>query len=148
MKLLLRILLFFLFLAGLIGVRGIEDWAFYDPFLQYFKNEGVAAYPEFEYGKLIFSHILRYLLNVLFSCGIVYALFLNKKWVKQTAVIMLLAFVIIFPLYLWSIGTHMKIGDLLTFYLRRFVIQPVLLLLIIPIFYFQYRKSRNSPKTF
>ena len=121
----------------------IEDTLFYDPFIDFFRKVGTVAYPDFVWTKLIFSHILRYGLNVLFSCGIVFALFNDKKLVKQTAILMIGAFLIVFPLYLWSIGTDMKIGQLITFYLRRFVIQPILLLIIIPIFYF-HRKMQSQ----
>lgn len=140
----IRISLFLACLVALIGVRAIESWAFYDPFLYYFRQEGIAEIPDFDWGKLILSHLSRYLLNVVFSCGIVYALFMEKKLVKQTAVIMLAIFALVFPLYLWCLGTDLQIGDLITFYLRRFVIQPILLLIIIPIFYFQRKRPIGS----
>lgn len=141
MKKTVRILLFLIFMAGLIGVRVVEDELFYDPFLNYFRFEGLRPYPQIQWLPLILHHLLRYGLNVLCSCGIVYALFGERKKVKETAVLMLAVFGVVFPIYLWCLATHMEIGELLTFYIRRFVIQPILLLLIIPIFYFQKKKA-------
>lgn len=57
---------------GLIGVRVIEQQAFYDPFLQYFLSaDKKAHFPEFEWTPLILSYIFRFLLNLLFSAVII-----------------------------------------------------------------------------
>ncbi|QCX52979.1 exosortase F system-associated protein [Elizabethkingia sp. JS20170427COW] len=141
MKKIIRILLFIISLIALVGVRFVEDRIFYDPFLQYFHQLGVDYFPSFDWGKLILSHLFRFGLNLLFSCGIIYALFWKKKWVRLNIIIMLFSFLIIFPLYLWCLKTEMSIGHLITFYLRRFVIQPILLLLIIPTIFYEEKKT-------
>jgi exosortase F-associated protein len=66
-------------------------------------------------------------------------MFLNKKWTLQAVALMTIAFLFFFPIYLWCLYSKMEVGYLFTFSVRRFVIQPVILLLIIPIFY--YRKK-------
>ncbi|WP_280703935.1 exosortase F system-associated protein [Chryseobacterium sp. BIGb0186] len=63
----------------------------------------------------------------------------------QGAILILIIFAITFPIYLYCISDKFEIGRLFSFYMRRFVIQPLILLLIIPLFY--YRKQmmlRNS----
>lgn len=144
MKSKLNLPLFLVCLAGLIAVRGVEDRLFYDPFLNYFRLEGRVAYPGFRWLPLIFSHLLRYGLNLIFSCEIVYALFKRRSYTIQTAVLLLGVLLIFFPLYLWSISTEMRLGHLFTFYIRRFLIQPVLLLILIPVFYFEQRKLKEK----
>lgn len=125
---------------GLIGVRAIEDKAFYDPFLHYFAMaDKKAVFPEFEWFSLILNYIFRFLLNLLFSAIIIQALFQNNKWTVQGLVLMTIVFAVTLPIYLYCIHTKFEIGYLFSFYMRRFVIQPLIILLIVPMFY--YRKN-------
>lgn len=133
-------ILVFVGILGLVSVRFLEDKIFYDPFLAFFKgNYKVAQIPEFLWGKLVISHFFRFLLNLFFSAFVIHFMFLNKKWTQQAVVLITVAFLFFFPIYLWCLHTKMEIGYLFTFSVRRFVIQPIILLLIIPIFY--YRKK-------
>lgn len=126
--------------AGLVGVRFFEDQLFYDPLLAFFhKLDKHAPLPDIVWSKLIISHLFRFSLNLLFTLVIVHFLFLRKAWTIQAAVLMILVFLVTFPLYLYCVYTDFKIGFLFSFYIRRFVIQPLIILLIIPLFY--YRKS-------
>lgn len=133
-------LLVILGILGLIGVRMVEDQWFYDPFINYFHeaNRNV-EFPVVVWPKLIVSHLFRFLLNLIFSAIVVQFIFLNKQWTLQAIILMVLVFAITFPIYLYCIYTHFDVGMLFSFYIRRFVIQPLILLLIIPMFY--YRKQ-------
>lgn len=139
----MKILSWFIVLAGvlgLVGVRMLEDRIFYDPFLNYFHeaNKDI-SFPEFEWGKLILSHVFRFVLNLFFSCVIIHFLFKNKEWTVQGAILITIIFLITFPIYLYCIYDRFEMGYLFSFYMRRFVIQPLILLLIVPLFY--YRKK-------
>ena len=139
----MKILSWLLVLAGvcgLVGVRMLEDAIFYDPFLNYFHeaNKNISL-PQFEWGKLILSHLFRFILNLFFSCIIIHFLFKNKEWTMQGAVLITIIFAITFPIHLYCIYNQFEIGYLFSFYMRRFVIQPLILLLIVPLFY--YRKQ-------
>ena len=130
---------------GLIGIRGLEDQIFYDPFLNYFHEASKKAdFPDFEWLKLILNYIFRFSLNLILSAIVVHFIFKNKQWTLQAIVLMLIVFAITFPIYLYCISTNFEIGYLFSFYMRRFVIQPLILLLIIPMFY--YRKKMVSDK--
>lgn len=130
---------------GLIGVRMVEDKIFYDPFLDYFHEANKkAVFPDFEWGKLILNYIFRFVLNLFFSVVIIQFVFKNFRWTVQAVVMILLVFAITFPVYLYCISTKFEIGYLFSFYMRRFVIQPLILLLIIPMFY--YRKQISYSK--
>lgn len=125
---------------GLISVRILEDKIFYDPFLNYFHEANKnLPFPDFEWGKLIPGYIFRFILNLLFSCVVIHFWFRNKQWTIQGAVLITIIFAITFPIYLYCIYDRFEIGYLFSFYMRRFVIQPLILLLIIPMFY--YRKQ-------
>lgn len=139
----MKVLNWFLVLVGilgLVGVRMIEDQIFYDPFLNYFHeaNKNI-DFPDFEWKELIASHLFRFFLNLFFSCVIVHFLFKNKQWTLQGALLISIIFAITLPIYLYCINDKFEIGYLFSFYMRRFVIQPVILLLIVPLFY--YRKQ-------
>ncbi|MBW8362340.1 MAG: exosortase F system-associated protein [Kaistella sp.] len=130
-------------ICGLVAVRIFEDILFYDPFLGYFHEASKKAdFPEFDAVKLTINHLFRFFLNVLFSAVVVYFIFLNKKWTFQAVLLMCIVFALTFPIYLYCIHTKFEIGYLFSFYMRRFVIQPLILLLIIPLFY--YRKHLPS----
>lgn len=127
-------------ILGLIGVRMLEDRLFYDPFLEYFHAVGMQSeFPKVEWIPLILNYIFRFLLNLMLSAVVVQFIFNNKKWTLQAVILILIVFAITFPIYLYCISTNFEIGYLFSFYMRRFVIQPLTLLLIIPLFY--YRKK-------
>lgn len=129
---------------GLIGVRMVEDRLFYDPFLDYFHLANKdAAFPKFEWIPLVFNYLFRFLLNLILSAVVVHFIFKNKQWTIQAIVLMLIVFAITFPLYLYAISTKFEIGYLFSFYMRRFVIQPLILLLIIPLFYYRKHALNN-----
>ena len=136
---------FFVALAifGLIAVRIVETQLFYDPFQEYFhlanKN---APFPNFDWIPLILNYLFRFGINLFLSATIVHLIFKNKQWTLQAIVLMLIVFVITFPLYLYCIYTEFEVGYLFSFYMRRFVIQPIILLLFIPLFY--YRKQTQK----
>ena len=143
----MKILNFILVLAGILGlisVRFLEDKIFYDPFLEFFKADyKVAQVPDFIWGKLMLSHFFRFALNLIFSAIVVHFMFLNKKWTIQAVFLMAVAFLFFFPIYLWCLYSKMEIGYLFTFSVRRFVIQPIILLLIIPIFYYRKKLGKS-----
>lgn len=134
------LLLVILGVVGLVSVRALEDKIFYDPFLNYFHeaNKNI-SFPPFEWGKLIVGHLFRFILNLFFSCVIIHFIFKNKTWTIQGALLITIIFAITFPIYLYCIYDKFEIGYLFSFYMRRFVIQPLILLLIVPMFY--YRKQ-------
>ena len=137
-------ILVFVGILGLVSVRFLEGKIFYDPFLAFFKgNYKVAQIPEFLWGKLIISHFFRFFLNLFFSAVVIHFMFLNKKWTLQAVVLITVAFLFFFPIYLWCLYTKMEIGYLFTFSVRRFIIQPIILLLIIPIFYYRKKLMKN-----
>ncbi|MCD9618750.1 exosortase F system-associated membrane protein [Chryseobacterium gleum] len=146
MKILSWLLVIIAGICGLIGVRILEGIIFYDPFLDYFHeaNKNI-DFPAFEWGKLIAGHVFRFILNLFFSCLIIYGLFKNKGWTIQGAIMMTVVFAITLPIYLYCIHDRFEVGYLFSFYMRRFVIQPLIILLIVPMFY--YRKQMVSKES-
>ena len=131
---------------GLILVRKYEDILFYDPFLAFFKGDFLnKEFPEYDLVRISIHIIFRYLLNSILTLGIIGLLFWSWKYVKFTALVLLGFLLILLPLYLFMIESEFSIGENLGFYIRRFLIQPMVLLILIPAFYYQkFLKNQNS----
>lgn len=121
----------------LISVRFFEKELFYDPFLLFFKSSDYQnkSMPEFETIKLSLNITFRYFLNSLFSIGIIYLLFRENNLLKFTTLLFVALFFILIGLFL--LLTKGKSPDYLAlFYVRRFLIQPLFLILFIPALYY------------
>ena len=134
-----------LFFIGLIGVRFVEKSWFYDPFLAYFKNYSLhKEFPKVDFLKLTFSHIFRYTLNTGLSLGIIYFWFKNTKYVKFSYITFISVFILLYPLYIFQITEQFSLGKNPIFTIRRFIIQPILLFLLIPSFYYLSKMNKKN----
>ena len=134
----LRFLFIFLSLIGLVCVRFFEDVLFYDPFLNFFKSHSQnQSVPELNDVKLFFGFLFRYSLNTFFSLCIIYLLFKQLQLVKFSAMLFIVLFVILIILFFGTFHFLEQPDYLVLFYLRRFLIQPLFLVLFIPAFYYQ-----------
>lgn len=133
-----RYLLIAILIFGLILVRRFENDLFYDPFLAYFKGDFLhSKFPDVDFMKISIHIIFRYILNSLLTLAIIGLLFMDKQKVKFTALVLFGFLVLLLPLYVYMIKTEFSIGENIGFYIRRFLIQPMLLLILIPAFYYQ-----------
>lgn len=125
-------------LLGLILVRAFEDELFYDPFLTFFKsdyqNKSLPVYNSF----LLFGNLLlRYFLNTFLSLVIIRFLFSDKKLMIFSSYLFLLFFIILIFVFFGLLHFSEEPDYLILFYIRRFLIQPLFLVLFIPAFYYQ-----------
>ncbi|HLO72437.1 MAG TPA: exosortase F system-associated protein [Flavobacterium sp.] len=133
-----RVLLLFLAILGLVFVRAFENQLFYDPFLQFFKYDYQnKPLPSFNTVKLFLGLFFRYVLNTILSLGIIYLLFKQLQLVKFSALLFVVLFVILMLLFFGVLHFSKQPDYLVLFYLRRFLIQPLFLVLFIPAFYYQ-----------
>jgi exosortase F-associated protein len=85
----------------------------------------------------------RFLLNTIISLTILYVVFQEKGIVKFSVFVYALAFLILFPWMVWLIANASPESNYnILFYVRRFLIQPIILLLLLPAFY--YHKYKHS----
>lgn len=127
----------------IICIRFFEDSLFYDPFLQFFKLDYQnKPLPNFDGFKLIANLFFRYFLNTLFSIFIIYLLFKNKNHVKVASVLYAFMFVILICILSYLLFLSQNPDYLVLFYIRRFLIQPIFILLLIPAFYFQKKSEK------
>ena len=125
----------------LLLIRAFEDELFYDPYLKFFQSDYLYLdSPRREVLKLTLSTTLRYVINTLISLVILYVFFKDNSVVKFSALIYIMFYVILLGLFLYFVLNPKQEDYYLFFNIRRFLIQPILLLLLLPAFYYQ-RKS-------
>lgn len=126
-------------LVGLFAViRMYQSDLFYDPFLEYFEYDYLYKdFPDYDGFLLYFNYLFRFGLNSLISLIILYVLFKNKSFFKLALVIHVVAIVVLLILFAAAVQFTTYENYQFLFYIRRFIIQPLLVLLLIPAFYFQ-----------
>uniref|UniRef100_UPI004049DE16 exosortase F system-associated membrane protein n=1 Tax=Flavobacterium sp. TaxID=239 RepID=UPI004049DE16 len=129
---------------GFALIRLYENQLFSDPFLAYFKSDYQnLPIPEIDFSTYFLNSFLRYFMNSILSLVVIAALFQDKKIVKFSSVLLTIFFFIIFSLLFLLLTLDENPSKMTLFYLRRFLIQPLFLLLFIPGFYF-HKKTAQS----
>ncbi|KIX21898.1 membrane protein [Flavobacterium sp. 316] len=132
-----KILWLFILLLFIVMIRTFERTLFYDPFLSFFKSEyHKKELPEFNTLKLFLNLLIRYTLNTILSLSILYLLFKQKKIVVFSSWLYFWLFVILILIFFSILMFDAKPNYLMLFYVRRFLIQPLFLILFIPAFYY------------
>jgi exosortase F-associated protein len=134
----LKIGLIGILLLGLVLIRFYEHELFSDLLLEFYSSEfSYAQAPEFDVTQVLGSTSWRYLLNSIISIVIIGIAFPYRKTILFAMVFYVLAYLILTLLF-WFFISDMKRENFLTiFYIRRFLIQPIFVLVLLPAFYYQ-----------
>jgi exosortase F-associated protein len=128
---------------GFALIRTFESKLFYDPFLTYFSADFQSfPYPQVETFKLFSGLFFRYFLNSALSLWLIFVLFQDWDIFKFSLFVYSL-FLVLFLVAFYIILEYFSNGAWLLFYVRRFLIQPILVLLFIPGFYYQLQKTKK-----
>ncbi|WP_418262119.1 exosortase F system-associated membrane protein [Flavobacterium faecale] len=134
----LRIVIGGIFVFLLVLVRVFESDLFYDPFLSYFEGDFInAPLPDYNAFYLFLGLLFRYSLNTIISLGLIFVLFRKIEFVKFAFFLYVLFFVLLVSCLFGLIYFYGASHNWLLFYIRRFLIQPLFVLLFIPGFYYQ-----------
>lgn len=137
-----KYILLIIFALTLILIRFYEDILFYDPYLTFFKNDYLYIdSPRREVAKLVGFTTLRYVLNTGISLAILFVIFKDKSIIKFSTLIYTIAFIVLMIFYLYFVINPRQEDYYLFFNIRRFLIQPIILILLLPAFY--YHKLKN-----
>lgn len=128
----------------LVAVRVFVQPYFYDPLIEYFKADYLHnSIPEINLNFFFLNLFYRYFMNTIISLAILYVVFDNFKILKFSFKFYTIAFValsvILFILLKFNLSNDYK----LIFYVRRFLIHPIFLLVLLPAFYYQKLKQEN-----
>lgn len=123
-------------------IRFFEETLFYDPFLKYFKNDYLnLSFPSFNGIGLFFSLLFRYVLNASLSIAVIYFLFKDISLTKFASVLYLVLFLILILMFFGIVLFFDEKCNFILFYVRRFIVQPLFLVLFVPAFYIQKKHS-------
>lgn len=140
MKKSVRVLVATVLATFLILIRWFENELFYDPLLVYFRvSHSTESLPEVNDLMLLLNVAFRYWMNTIVSLGILWFIFYERELIRFSFFIYLVFYILLMIPYFLLLqsteaGPHMAL-----FYVRRFLIQPLLLLILLPAFYFQKR---------
>lgn len=122
----------------LMLVRAFQMNLFYDPFIDYFKNDFLSDnFPFYDSSRLFLSILLRYNINLFLSLAILYVIFKSKQQLFFSIKFYIIAFILLIGIYFYQLNSEFSNGYLLSFYIRRLLIHPVFLLILLPAFYYQ-----------
>ncbi len=133
-------------ILGLVGVlaliRVYEYKFFYDPFMYFFEQAYQSGETiDFSF-EMFFNVFLRFSLNTLVSLLILWVAFQSWGIIKFSGIIYLTFFTVLFPLFVYLMH-HVQPQDYLAaFYVRRFLAHPLLILILLPAFFY-YRLQRS-----
>lgn len=135
-------------ISGLIGllalVRMYEYRFFYDPFMYFFEQAYQSGNTLNIPDRLFVNVFLRFLLNTAISLLILWVAFRNKGILKFAGLIYAAFFVVLFPLFVYLMH-HVEPNNYLpAFYVRRFLAHPILILILLPAFF--YYKLSTAPE--
>ncbi len=135
-----RIVVIFFCFMGFLFVRFRESELFYDPLNSFFKGYYQnAALPEMDMVKWYVDIALRYGLQMILSLLILGMTFMEKGIIKFAAMFYIIVFVFLLVVLVFLVNSY-EIGDANgVFYARRFLIQPLLIFILLPAFFY-YRK--------
>ena len=126
----------------LILIRIFENELFYDPYLIFFQNDYLYIdNPRREIFKVTLFTIIRYGLNTIISLAILYIIFRDRGIIKLSTLIYGVALLILIGLYLYFVINPKQEDYYIFFNIRRFLIQPILLLILLPAFYYSRLKG-------
>ncbi|HYC85492.1 MAG TPA: exosortase F system-associated protein [Chryseosolibacter sp.] len=96
--------------------------------------------------RFFINRLIRFLLNDAFMIGVIYALFYEKKYVIFALWVQLAGIIIILVPYFVIKSRWPGYNGPLVSFLHRLILNPTLLLLLIPAFYYQKISARNGGK--
>ena len=138
----LKYILLFILFGLLVLIRFFESELFYDPYLMFFENDYLYMdSPRREVLKVTAFTTIRYLLNTLISLGILFVFFKDKSIIKFSTLIYIVGYFMLILIYLYFVVNPKQEDYYLFFNIRRFLIQPIILILLLPAFY--YHKLKN-----
>ena len=129
----IKFFVLFLLVLVLASIRIFEKSLFYDPFLDYFKADFTnLPLPIADKLNLSLSLFFRYFLNAIISVAFIQIAFKDINFTKFTFVLYGLLFVILILAFWIVLAFFADENKMELFYIRRFLIQPLFLLLFIP----------------
>ncbi|MGA8854091.1 MAG: exosortase F system-associated protein [Christiangramia sp.] len=135
-----------LLVSMLVAIRFFEEDLFYDPLIIFFKSDYLLGIiPPMNMAELMINLTFRYALNSIISLAIIYISFRDINILKFSAVLYGILYVLATLVFIFLVLNIEREHYLALFYVRRFLIHPLFLLILLPAFY--YYRLRAYKKT-
>ena len=126
------------------AIRFFEDSLFYDPLIAFFRSDYLLGIiPPMNMAELMIHLSIRYALNSAISLGIIYIAFQNRSMLKFSVILYALLYLGAVSAFIFLVLNIEREHYLALFYIRRFLIHPLFLLILLPAFYY-YRISKKE----
>ena len=136
----IKVFVLLLLVLVLASIRIFEESLFYDPYLDYFKTDFTNfPLPVLDKLSLFLSLVFRYSLNSIVSIAFIQIAFNDINFTKFASVLYGILFVILIIVFYVVLAFFADESKMELFYIRRFLIQPLFLLLFIPGYLIQKR---------
>jgi len=121
-------------------VRVFENELFYDPFILFYKRlHYIKETPDFNIIKALVHTFFRYSINSLLSISILFIAFRKKEILRFSGILYAALFIILISFYTIIAINFTEELHQVFFYIRRFLIQPIFILVLLPAFYYQQK---------
>lgn len=142
-----RVLIIGVLVILLALVRVFEEHLFYDPINEYYRSGYymLDQLPQYKLPDLLLNLSFRFWLNSIISLLILYVAFLDRNIVKFAGLLYIVLFVIGLVVYSYLL-LNLDRGHVMSlFYVRRFLIHPVFILILLPAFYYYRLQKKGNP---
>lgn len=138
MSKIIRIVFIAILFLTLVVLRGVFRDALYDPLTKFFGSIYMQnGFPSLNKLQYFITLCIRYTVNTGVSLLIIYLFFSKKEIVILALKIYIVVFLILNILFFLEFEFNFTNSYLVLFYVRRFLIHPLLLLVLLPAFYYQ-----------
>ncbi len=118
------------------------EGVFYDPIVGFFSSSSSSlGNLTFDFSFYTLSMISRYAVNAGLTILTIHIWFRSKKYTTYTIDTLLVLGVLVIPLFLSQVYFDFPFGKMFAFYLRRIIVYPIVLLLLLAVFYFDSQKN-------
>ncbi|CAL67900.1 exosortase F system-associated membrane protein [Christiangramia forsetii] len=132
-----RVLQIGLLVILLAAVRFFEQDIFYDPLILFFKSDYLLGIiPPMDMAKLMINLTMRYALNTSISLLIIYISFKDLGILKFSTILYVVLYALATSAFIFLVLNIEREHYLALFYVRRFLIHPLFLLILLPAFYY------------
>lgn len=129
----------------LVGVRLFEIELFNDPLYGYFHSDfQLFNVPIIVKWEVVSVTSLRFLFNMVLSLWILWFVYKNENYINAALWVYLFAFVILMVMFYLLLEADSNFTKMFLFYVRRFLIQPILLFVLTAGFYFIKTKGGSN----
>jgi exosortase F-associated protein len=133
--------------VGLVLMYLLQRQFFYDPLQDFVYNPVFDNRPNIEAFRFISGKVIRYILNDIFAIFILMGLFADRKYLRLALAVFLFGLVVLLPAYFIAVFFFLPEVHSFLNHIHRLVLNPVLMLMLIPAIYYQKRLENERGDT-